>query len=70
MPDLWFYEILNFLKNGHVSSNFRKIWAVVLKYTEIYYFDQRTLVLSLANIDSSIQIFSDFEFFDNFLKIV
>ena len=31
MPDLWFYEILNFLKKGRGSSNFRKIRAIVLK---------------------------------------
>ena len=31
MPDLWFYGILNFLKKGGGSSNFRKIRAIVLK---------------------------------------
>ena len=31
MPDLWFYEILTFLKKGRGSSKFRKIWATVLK---------------------------------------
>ena len=31
MPDLWFYGILNFLKKGRGSSNFRKIRAIVLK---------------------------------------
>ena len=31
MPDLWFYGILNFLKNVRGSSNFRKIRAIVLK---------------------------------------
>ena len=29
--DLWFYGILNFLKKGRGSSNFRKIRAIVLK---------------------------------------
>ena len=31
MPDLWIYGILNFLKKGRGSSNFRKIRAIVLK---------------------------------------
>ena len=31
MPDLWFYRILNFLKKGRGSSNFRKIRAIILK---------------------------------------
>ena len=31
MPDLWFYGILNFLRKGRGSSNFRKIRAIVLK---------------------------------------
>ena len=31
MPDLWFYGILNFLKKGRSSSNFRKMRAIVLK---------------------------------------
>ena len=31
MPDLWFYGILNFLKNGRGSSYFRKIRDIVLK---------------------------------------
>ena len=31
MPDLWFYEILNFVKQGRGSSKFRKIRAIVLK---------------------------------------
>ena len=31
MHDLWFYGILNFLKKGRASSNFRKIRAIVLK---------------------------------------
>ena len=71
MPDLWFYGILNFLKKGRGSSNFRKIGAIVLKlHTNIYYIHQGTLVLNLAKIDGSIQIFSDFEFFENYFKIV
>ena len=36
--DLWFYGILNFLKKGRGSSNFRKIRAIVLKlHTNILY---------------------------------
>ena len=35
----------------------------------MYYIDQETLVLNLAKIDWGVQIFSDFEFFENFLKI-
>ena len=70
MPDLWFYGILNFLKKGRGSSNFGKIRTIVLKYTQIYDIHQGTLVLNLAKIDWSIQIFSDFEFFDNFFKTV
>ena len=31
MPDLWFYGILNFLRNGRGWSNFRKIQAIDLK---------------------------------------
>ena len=31
MPDLWFYGILNFLKNERGSSNFHKIRSIVLK---------------------------------------
>ena len=31
MPDLWFYGILNFLKKGRVSCNFRKTRVIVLK---------------------------------------
>ena len=39
-------------------------------YTQIYHIDQGTSVLNLAQIHSSVQYFSDFEFFENFLKIV
>ena len=62
MPDLWFYAILNFFE---LLLNFRKIRAIVQKlYTNILH------VLTLAKIDWSVQIFSDFEFFENFFKIV
>ena len=36
----------------------------------MYYIDQGNLVLNLAKIDRSVQIFSDFEFFKNFLYIL
>ena len=42
----------------------------VVALTFVLYTDQGTLVLNLAKIDWSVQIFSDFEFFENFLKIV
>ena len=70
MPDLWFYGILNFLKKGRSSSILRKIRAIVLKLHEKNYIGQGTLVLNLAKIDSGVQIFSDLEFFLNFLKII
>ena len=38
MPDVWFYGILNFLKDVCGSSNFRKIRAIILKLdTNILY---------------------------------
>ena len=38
MPNLKFYGILNFLKNVCGSSNFRKIWPIILKmHTNIIY---------------------------------
>ena len=72
MPDFWFYGILNFLKKGRGSSNFRKIRATVLKLdtNTIYYIYQGTLVLNFSKIDWSVQILSDVEFFENFFKIV
>ena len=72
MPDLWFYGILNFWKKGRVSSNLRKIRDIVLKLhtNMVYHIDQATLLLNLAKIDWSVQIFSDFELFENFLKII
>ena len=39
-------------------------------YTQLYYIDQGILALNLAKIDWSVQISSDFEFFENFLKII
>ena len=69
MPDLWFYDILNFLKNIRGSSNFRKIRTIVLKL-HTYYIDQGTLILNLAKIDWSVQIFWDFEFFEIILEMV
>ena len=57
MPDLWFYGILKFLKKGRGKI-------------QIYFINKGTLVFNLAKIDWSVQIFSDFEFFENFLKII
>ena len=70
MPDLRFYGILNFLKKGRGSSNLRKISRYRPKTTHKYTMDQGTLLLNLAKIDWSVQMFSDFEFFENFLKII
>ena len=39
-------------------------------YPQIYYIHQGILVLNLAKIDWSVQIFSDLEFFENFFKTV
>ena len=70
MPDLWFYGILNFLNKVRGSSNFGKIRAIILKlYTNIFY-RSRNFGIDFAKIDWSVQNFSDFEFFENFLKII
>ena len=45
MPNLKFYGILNFLKNVSVSSNFRKIWAIVLKMHTNTIHQSRTFVI-------------------------
>ena len=64
MSDLWFYGILNVFKKGRGSSNLRKIRAIVLKlHANIMYTDQGTLVLNLAQIDRSVQIFLRFWIF-------
>ena len=59
-----------FLKNDVVALTFVKFELSSWNYTQIYDIHQGTLVLNLAEIDLSIQIFSDFEFFENFFKIV
>ena len=59
-----------FSKKDVVSLTFVKLELSTSNYKQIYYVDQGTLVLNLTEIDWSIQIFSDFEFFENFLKIV
>ena len=63
-------EFWIFWKKDVVVLIFVKFELSFLKYTQIYYIDQGTLVLNLAEIHSSVQIFSDFEFFENFLKFV
>ena len=71
MPDLWFSGILNFVQKGRVVAlTYVKFELSSWNYTKIYYIAQGTLVLNLAKIDGSVQIFSDFEFFENFLKII
>ena len=59
-----------FWKKDEVALTFQKYELSSANYTQIYYIDQGTLLLNLAKIDWSVQIFSDFEFFENFLKIV
>ena len=67
MPDLWFYGILNSLKKGRVSYNFRKTRAIVLKlHTNILYrsrnvgieFGQNRLVFKFFQILNFLRIFS------------
>ena len=64
---LWNFE---FFEKGRGSSNFRKIRAIVLKLHTNILHPSRNFGPNLAKIDWSIQIFSDFEFFENFFKIV
>ena len=59
-----------FWKKDVVVPTFVKFELSSLNYTQIYYIHQGTLVLNLAKIDWSVQIFSDFEFFEIFFKIV
>ena len=63
-------EFWIFWKKDVVALTFVKLELSSLNYTQIYYIHQGTLVLNLAKIDWSIQIFSDFELFENFFKIV
>ena len=60
----------NFWKKDVVAPTYVKFELSSWNYTQIYYINQETLVLNLAKIDWSVQIFSDFEFFENFLKII
>ena len=53
-----------------VALTFVKFELSSENYTQIYYIHQGTLVLNLAKIDWSVQIFSVFELFENFFKIV
>ena len=59
-----------FWKKDVVVLTFVKFELSSYNYTQIYYIDQGTLVLNSATIHSSVQIFSDFQFFKNFLQIV
>ena len=64
MPDLWFYGILNFSKKGRDSSNFRKI-------THKYITSIKELCYQIwPKSIEAFKFFLDFEFFENFFKIV
>ena len=65
-----FMGIWIFWKKNVVALTFVKFELSSWNYIQIYSIDQETLVLNLAKIHWSVQIFSDFEFFENFLKIV
>ena len=65
---LWDFEF--FEKKDVVALTFVKFELSSSNYTQIYYIYQGTQVLNLAKIDRSVQIFSIFEFFENFFKIV
>ena len=65
---LWDFEF--FEKKDVVALAYVKFERSSENYTQIYYIDQKTLVLNLAIIDWSVQIFSDFEFFESFLKTI
>ena len=58
-----------FKKKDVVALTFQKFELSSWNYTQIYYIDQETMALNLPEIDWNVQIFSDFEFFENFLKI-
>ena len=59
-----------FWKKDLVALTFVKFELSSSNYTQIYNIHQGNLVLNLAKINQSVQIFSDFEFFENFFKIV
>ena len=65
MADVWYYEILNFLKNIYGISNFRKIWVIVLKlHTSTTY---RSEIFGIEFVEKSIKAFNFLIL--NFLKI-
>ena len=64
---LWDFE---FFETREGSSNLRKIRAIVLKIHKNILYRSRNFGIEFGHIDWSIQIFSDFEFFENFLKII
>ena len=65
---LWDFEF--FEKKDALALTFVKFELSSENYTQTYKIYQGTLVLNLTKIDWSLQIFSDFEFFENFFKIV
>ena len=68
-PICEFMRFLIFWKKDVVALIFVKFELSSWNYTQIYYIDQGTLGLNSAKIDWSVQIFSDFKFFENFLKL-
>ena len=66
MPYLWFYGILNFLKKGRVSSNFRKIGVIVLKlHTNILHPSRNFGIEFRQNRLKRSNFFRFWEFFQN-----
>ena len=57
------------LENNNYLQNYT-LKFIKLNNEDLQHDDQGTLVLNLAKIDWSVQDFSDFEFFENFFKIV
>ena len=58
---------LKFFKNVRSSSNFREIWAIVLKMHPNIIYQWRIFGIEFYQIDWSVQIFWDFDFFEIFL---
>ena len=48
MPDLSFYGIMNFLKKGRGSSNFREIRAIILKLQPNILYRSRNFVIEFG----------------------
>ena len=63
---LWDYE---FFEKRRGDFNFRKSQAISLKLHTNILHPWRNFAIEFGQIDWSIQIFSDFEYFENFFKI-